>query len=400
MITDKDGFMHYTGTQNREINPRLLLGAVVYGIVCGSGVGAAVAVGLFAVTSFIAFIYLLLNRSPRSLGMILLSLIPVIGAVIALELLFQRAWKQIIAGLFFYVFPLFFMVAPIGSRLFGVLLGGLLFYAFFNYVPGVRNNPGATFMFMWALPTVFFFIIAAIFMPFIGRAADVDAGGFDAGDHDFGGSAGASTHDYSSFDHGYAAHDQGFEGDYSSSGDVTFQHPDSGLIGQDHDFSGDHGFQPESPHFGNDFSHDTGVGGHDQFDLTSYPHQGLSQPTWLESHFDPNSGRLSVEGSHGSFDLFSPSQGEFVGYNGDGQMIHFSHNPETHSVTMMGPDGPKFLLQDQGTGTWSHIDSNGMTIIKSDPVTGWTHVRGPGSEMTIKFNPFNNTATGTGTVTN
>ena len=369
--------MSYAASYKNDNNPRLVFGAVLYGIVCGLGLGAVAVVTFFAVTSFVAFIYLLFRRSPRSLGMILLSLIPVIGALIALELIFKRAWKQIFAGLFFYMFPIFFMVAPIGARLFGVFLGGLLFYAFFKYVPGVRNNPGAAFMFMWALPTIFFFIIAAIFMPFIGRAADVDAGNFEAGDHDFGDPAGVSNHDFSSFDH-----------------------PDSNLMDHGHNFSNDHSFQSETHHYGNDFSHDNGIGADSQFDLISNPHQGGSQPTWLESHFDPTSGRLSVEGSHGSFDLFSPSHGEFVGYNGDGQMVHFSHNPETHSVTMTGPDGPKFLLQDQGTGTWSHFDSNGMTIIKSDPVTGWTHVRGPGSEMTIKFNPFNNTATGTGTVTN
>jgi hypothetical protein len=392
--------MSYAESYNDDNNPRLVLGAVTYGIVCGLGVGTVAVVAFFAITSFFAFIYLLLRRSPRSIGMILLSLIPVIGALIALELIFKRASKQIFAGLFFYVFPLFFMVAPLGARLIGVFLGGLLFYAFFKYVPGVRNNPGATFMFMWSLPTIFFFIIAAIFMPFIGRAADVDVSDFDAGNHDFSGSGVDSQHDFSSFDHDYPTHAQGFEGDYSTSSDVSLHHLDSDLIGQGQNATVDHSFQYQSPDFGNDFSLDDGIGGHDQFDLISNSHQGVSQPTWLESHFDPTSGRLSVEGSHGSFDLFSPSQGEFVGYNSDGQMIHFSHNPETHSVTLTGPDGPKFLLQDQGTGTWSHFDSNGMTIIKSDPITGWTHVHGPESEMTIKFNPFNNTATGTGTVTN
>jgi hypothetical protein len=78
-------------------------------------------------------------------------------------------------------------------------------------------------------------------------------------------------------------------------------------------------------------------------------------------------------------------------------MIHISHNSETHTITMTGPNGPQVLLQDQATGTWSHFDSNGMTVIKNDPITGWTHVRGPDSEMTIKFNPYNNTGTGVGT---
>ena len=78
-------------------------------------------------------------------------------------------------------------------------------------------------------------------------------------------------------------------------------------------------------------------------------------------------------------------------------MIHISHNSDTHTITMNGPNGPQVLLQDQATGTWSHSDANGMTVIKNDPVTGWTHVRGPDSEMTIKFNPYNNTWTGIGT---
>ena len=357
--------MQYQFTNKTNDHLRVLPGALVYGAVCASGIGSAWVLGFFALTSFFAFIYLMLNSGPRSWGALLLSLIPVIGALIVLERLFKKAGKIIAGGFFFYLFPVFFMTAPIGGRIFGFFLGALLFWAFFGFVPGVRTRPGMAFVFMWALPTIFFFIILAIVMPFIGRAADVDGGDFDGYDDNY---------------------DQGY--DYvSSDSDSDFGHSP--------DFGGEFG--------GGVFSHDFDASGYDQFELDSYPDQGIApmpshampQPAWFESSFDPTTGRLTIEGSHGNFDLSMPSPGELIGFNGDGQMVHFSHNPDTNTVMMSGPDGIKFMLQDEGTGTWAFNDASGRTTFSNDPVTGWTHVRGPDTDMTIKYNPFNNTATGT-----
>ncbi len=407
--------MHYAtanNANNRGVNPRLLPGAIIYAIVCGSGSSAAGVVLFFAVTSFFAFFYVLLNSGPRSFGAILVSLIPVVGGLIALGRLIGRAGKQLVGGIFFYLYPLFLVATPINSRYLGALLGGFLFYSFFEYVPGVRNNPRATFMFMWALPTILFFIILVTVLPFFGGAVDVDASDFDSGHHDFGGMDGFSDQYTSGFDDGFIDHDYGTSGyqvmpqqdgifDFESSNDFDLDHTDNQSYTQDQSFSGDHGFHSDPNGFGDSLYQSYAAEGNEQFDLTSYPDQGfglpISHPTWLNSDFDPTTGRLSVEGTHGSFDLFSPTHGEFVGYNGDGNMIHISHNSDTHTITMNGPNGPQVLLQDQATGTWSHHDANGMTVIKNDPVTGWTHVRGPDSEMTIKFNPYNSTWTGTGT---
>ena len=172
---------HYA---NQELF-RVLPGAVIYGAVCASGIGSAWVLGFFALSSFFAFIYLLLNSGPRSWGALLLSLIPVIGALLALERMAKKAGKLIVGGIFFYLFPVFFMTAPIGGRILGFVLGTLFFWAFFTFVPGVRSRPGMAFVFMWSLPTIFFFIVLAIVMPFIGRAADVDAGDFDNDFDDF-----------------------------------------------------------------------------------------------------------------------------------------------------------------------------------------------------------------------
>jgi hypothetical protein len=356
--------MQYQFAHNTNDHLRVLPGALVYGAVCASGIGSAWVLGFFAITSFFAFIYLMLNSGPRSWGALLLSLIPVIGALIALERMAKKAGKLILGGIFFYIFPVLFMTAPISGRIFGFFLGTLLFWAFFGFVPGVRARPGMAFVFMWALPTIFFFIILAIVMPFIGRAADVDAGDFDGYADDY--------------DHGY---------DHASSDSAT-----------NIEFSSDFG--------GGVFTSDYEAGNYGQFELASYPEQAIApipsqtmpQPAWFESSFDPTSGRLTIEGSNGNFDLSMPSPGELMGFNSDGQMVHFSHNPDTNTVMMTGPDGIKFMLQDEGTGTWAYNDASGRTTISNDPVTGWTHVRGPDTDMTIKYNPFNNTATGTESV--
>ena len=211
-------------------------------------------------------------------------------------------------------------------------------------------RPGFSFVFMWALPTIFFFIIAALFLPFIGQAADVDPGDVDSD----------LETDFDEFE----------QMNYSS---AEFSNPVD---------------------FYSDLSQQTN---YEQFDVLSYPDQRPPEPIWSESHFDPETGRVSVNSSSGDFDFFSPQEGQLVGHNSEGQMIHISQNLNTGHIEMSGPDGIKFLTQDQATGNWSTTDSSGTTVIKTDPVTGWTHVNGPDSEMTIKVNPFTNKAFGTGT---
>lgn len=352
----------------------VLLGAALYGCVCGSGVVAAWVVGLFAITSFFAFIYVLLNGGPRSWGMFFLSLIPVIGALVALERIVRRAGKQVLAGLFFYVFPLMFLAAPVSGRVVGAVLGGGLFFSYFAFSKTARRRPRATFMFMWALPSTLFFVIAAIFVPFIGRAADV--GAIDdglAGDFGMGGEFGTSD-----FDSSAEAFHAGITSD-SSFGEIAV---------------------PSSLAFdGNQL--DFGIDGvtHDEFHLDSYPDQTIGEPIWSESHFDPVTGRIEVEGSFGEFDLAPTADGNYFGQTADGSMVHFAHNPTTQTLTISGPDGIKAMTQDGATGDWIHYGPTGMTRVRTDPITGWTHVHGPSSEMTIKFNPFNNTAYGSGTAT-
>lgn len=373
-----------THRSNQRI--QILVGAVAYGVVCASGTVAALSVGFFALTSFFAFIYVVSNRGPRTWGMLLLALIPVIGALIALDRLLRRAAKQVFAAFFFYIFPLFFFAAPSGARIVGGIVGGALFFAFFAYVPGIRENPWANFVFMWAVPSILFCAVAAIIVPFIGHAAHVDAdhGGFG---HDHGNLGHDGMHDlmtHTGYDHTMHDHSSlhssldvhGGLGGHSAHSDHFL---DGGHIAHDHGYAADHG-----------------IASHDRFDLSSYPQQAHVQPTWFESHFDPTSGHLTIDGTHGHFNLFSQPDGGFVGHNADGAMVHFSHDPASHSITMTGPDGIVHLAQDSGTGTWMHLGPDGLTTMRTDPVTGWTHINGPGSEMTIKFNPFTNSGYGSG----
>jgi hypothetical protein len=347
--------------------------AITYFLICVAGIATGWIVAAFVLTSFFAFIYLVLNRGPRSWGSILLMLIPVVGALIALDRLLRRAWPQLLGGIFFYVFPLFLVSLTGTSRVFMAAIGGGLLFAFLSLVPSVAHNPKQSIIFMWAIPSTMFFVIAAIVLPFVGHAANVDAG-----DH---------QHD---FDPGH------FDHDYHHNVDSQHQPFDhSTLHNADHNF--DHGIQVSHTDHSMQFHQP------DKINLNSYPQQSdhsiFATTDHFNTHSDHLSGHFSVTDGHGQLDFrYDPLTHTYHGLNSQAEGISLHHDLAANTMNLQNHDGLETFHFDKTTGDWIKLGTNGMTRIHTDANTGNISVTGLGSHSTIRIDPI--TGDGTGTTSN
>ena len=356
----------------------IAIASFAYSAVCASGPGATAIVLLFIATSFFAFLHMVFNGPPRSWTSVLIALVPLIGGLYALGKMLTRAFSHVLPGLLFYIFPLVISAAPLGKRMVLSGIAGCLFFCVFSFVPGVRENPRASFIFMWALPTSFFFIACALVLPFIGHFADVNS--VSHSPHGHGDDGFTSGHDHQLSHHQVQMSD----------------HPGTVHLTHDHHVVHDHPGIANRFHDGGYFVNNHHLIGHSQ-PLSSYPQQGQVHATWFDSRFDPTTGHITINGTHGHFELSPSADGGFMGQNSVGAQIHISHDPHGHTLTVTGPHGIRILNRDGANGEWRDWIGGKLTTVREDPLTNSLHIHGPDSEMTIKFNPLNNSAHGTGT---
>ena len=363
----------------------MLAGAALYGLVCLAGTLSLWIVGFFFVSSFFAFIYMLMNSGWRGIGTMLLAMIPVIGALLALDRMMRKAWRQVLAGWFFYTYPLLTAFAPTGYRVGGAFLGAFLWWAFFSFAKSVRLNPSKSFLMMWALPTTTFFMIAAVVVPFVGAFADIDV---DSPDEGFDYANGlsddmtASSLDGSST---YGAWSQfGESADtlsgFSGAGDGTIG--ETGLLFEsvlrsDSDIDFATSSMTES---------ETGPGGSQDVNLQESMGSRIE-----EIRLDPVTGVQHIQTSDGTISLdYSEVSGRLTGNSPNGTPLEIWTDQVTGEVHISNDNQTTSFRHDPTTDSWLSVSQSGTTRVDTDPITGEMRVHSPEGVVKFRVDPFSN----------
>lgn len=369
----------------RDLQVTVLAGAVLYGLVCLAGTLSLWIVGFFFVSSFFAFIYMMMNSGWRGIGTMLLAMIPVIGALLALDRMMRKAWRQVLAGWFFYAYPLFTAFAPTGYRVGGAFLGAFLWWAFFSFAKSVRLNPSKSFLMMWALPTTTFFMIAAVVVPFVGAFADIDV---DSPDEGFDYANGlsddmtASSLDGSST---YGAWSQfGESADtlsgFSGAGDGTIG--ETGLLFEsvlrsDSDIDLATSSMTESG---------TGPGGSQDVNLQESMVSRIE-----EIRLDPVTGVQHIQTSDGTISLdYSEVSGRLTGNSPNGTPLEIWTDQVTGEVHISNDNQTTSFRHDPTTDSWLSVSQSGTTRVDTDPITGEMRVHSPEGVVKFRVDPFSN----------
>lgn len=371
---------------DRYYQPAAVIGAILYGITCAAGTLTWWVLGFFFLTSFFAFIYLIVNSGWRGLGTVLLAMIPVVGALIALDRVLRKAWRLFLAGWFFYVYPLFTAFAPSGIRLGGALLGAILWWLFFTFARGVPTNPKNSFVIMWALPATTFFMIAAIVVPFVGAFADVDV---DMPTDDFEDFAGASQ--WNSANESF--HELAVDSEPGLF--ATSQHLASsntpltpGVAAQDGLFSSSvpateiqFNLQSEASHFDS-----VDIGG------SQDPLQVLSGTSEIEEiRIDPFTGAQHIETSDGVFSLgYSEVTGRLTGQSPSGSSLEIWSDQVTGEVHVSADSQITSFRYDSTGNAWTSVSEAGTTRVDTDPITGEVRIHSPEGVVKFRIDPFSN----------
>jgi hypothetical protein len=371
---------------DRYYQPAAVIGAILYGITCAAGTLTWWVLGFFFLTSFFAFIYLIMNSGWRGLGTVLLALIPVVGALIALDRVLRKAWRLFLAGWFFYVYPLFTAFAPSGIRLGGALLGAILWWLFFTFARGVRTNPKNSFVIMWALPATSFFMIAAIVVPFVGAFADVDV---DMPTDDFEDFAGGA--EWNSANESFHETAVGGEpGLFESSQRLISGNPplSQGAAGETGLFSSS---VPATETQFNLQSHDSQL---DSVDIggSQDPLQVLSGTSDIEEiRIDPFTGAQHIETSDGVFSLgYSEVTGRLTGQSPSGSSLEIWSDQVTGEVHVSADSQITSFRYDSTGNAWTSVSEAGTTRVDTDPITGEVRIHSAEGVVKFRIDPFSN----------
>lgn len=370
----------------RYFQPAAVVGAILYGVTCVAGTLTWWVLGFFLLTSFFAFIYLIVNSGWRGWGSVLLAMIPVVGALIALDRVLRKAWRLFLAGWFFYIYPLFTAFAPSGFRFGGAVVGATLWFLFFTFAKGVQTNPKKSFVTMWALPATTFFMIAAIVVPLVGAFADVDV---DMPSDDFddftGGSQPNTVND--SFHETAVGDEPGFfaTNQHIASGNSPLTLGEVGengffsssVIGTETQFS----LQPDASHVDSlDYaeSHD--------------PSPDLSGTSQIEEiRIDPFTGAQHIETSDGVINLgFSEVTGRLTGQSPSGTSLEIWSDQVTGDVHVSTDSQITSFRYDPTGNAWTSVSDAGTTRVDTDPITGEVRIHSPEGVAKFRIDPFSN----------
>jgi len=370
---------------NRDLQTAVLAGAAMYGLTCLAGNITLWILGFFFVSSFIAFIYMMMNSGWRGFGAMLLAMIPVVGALIALDRVMRKAWRQVLAGWFFYLYPLFTAFAPTGYRIGGAVMGAFLWWAFFTFAKNVRQSPTKAFLMMWALPTTTFLMIAAVVVPFVGVFADIDV---DTPDEGF---------DYANGLHDdMAALSEGGNSAYGAwsplgEGSNTL----SGLSEAGHESVGETGLLFESilksdtdADFATSSITDSGTGlsGSEEVLLG----EGMGSRI-EEIRLDPVTGAQHIQTSDGTISLdYSEVSGRLTGHSPNGNPLEIWTDQVTGEVRISNNNQITSFRHDPTTDSWTSVSESGTTKVDTDPITGEMRVRSPEGVVKFRVDPFSN----------
>lgn len=370
---------------NRDLQTAVLAGSVIYGLTCLAGNITLWILGFFFVSSFIAFIYMMMNSGWRAFGTMLLAMIPVVGALIALDRVMRKAWRQVLAGWFFYTYPLFTAFAPTGYRIGGAVLGAFLWWAFFTFAKNVRLNPAKSFLMMWALPTTTFLMIAAVVLPFIGAFADVDV---DTPDEDFDYADGLHEDmTVSSLD------DSSTYGATSPFGEVS--NGPSGFSESAQGTVGETGLLSESVLRSDTdvvfttsliMDSETGLAGSQELLVGQGMDSGIE-----EIRLDPITGAQHIQTSDGTISLhYSEISGRLTGHSPSGTPMEIWTDQVTGEVHISNNDQATSFRHDPTTDSWTSVSESGTTRVDTDPITGEMRIRSPEGVVRFRVDPFSN----------
>lgn len=370
---------------NRDFQAAVLAGAFLYGLICLAGTITLWILGFFFVSSFFAFIYMMMNSGWRGMGTMLLAMVPVIGALLALHRMMRKAWRQVLAGWFFYSYPFFTAFAPTGYRIGGAVLGAFLWWVFFTFAKNVRRSPAKSFLMMWALPTTTFLMIAAVVVPFVGLFADIDVDTPDEGFDYANGPRDDMTVSSVEGNGTYAAWSPVGEGSNTLSG---FSEAGHGSVGET-------GLLFESVlksdtdvDFATNSITDSGTGPIESKEVLLSEGMGSRIE---EIRLDPVTGAQHIQTSDGIISLdYSEVSGRLTGHSPNGTPLEIWTDQVTGEVRISNNNQTTSFRHDPTTDSWTSVSESGTTRVDTDPITGEMRVRSPEGVVKFRVDPFSN----------
>lgn len=370
----------------RYYEPAVAVGAIFYGVTCAAGTLTWWVLGFFFLSSFFAFIYLIVNSGWRGLGTVLLAMIPVVGALIALDRVLRKAWRLFLAGWFFYIYPLFTAFAPSGIRFGGALVGATLWFLFFAFAKGVQTNSKKSFVIMWALPATTFFMIAAIVVPFVGALADVDV---DMPTEDFEDFAGGSQWNSAneSFHETAVGGEPGLfdTSQYLASGNTPLALGGAEVNGL---------FSSSVSGTETHFDLQSGALETDSIAMAESqdPLHVLSVTSDIEEiRIDPFTGSQHIETSDGVISLgYSEVSGRLTGQSPSGTSLEIWSDQVTGEVHVSADSRVTSFRYDPTGNAWTSVSEAGTTRVDTDPITGEVRIHSPEGVAKFRIDPFSN----------
>lgn len=376
--------------------------AVIYFAILAPGKWTLLLLLMALLASIPAFVLLIVSRGRRLTWATLLLFIPFAGAVYAIYKLLRRSSPLVALSVGIWVYPLLILFTSGATRLLLATLGSGIFWALLTFYKPFRAKPTEVTTFLLAFPTLSFFLLAALVLPFLASTADVDVD-LD-GDKDF--DLGLATN--TSLD-GESASIETFHSGASDSHSSLYQsHQDTHGFGSEvntpnafeetpwNTYVGNSSPPGASPDevadslFARDSMADTSISSPSQYLGNTDVSDDFAQQI-DEVSFDTITGDPTVHSGSERIEFrYSETSDRLVGRLTDGASVEVWSSPVTNDI-FVGDGGhiSKFHL-DPIDHSWKSVGPEGTVRIFQDPISGNLRISSPNFESTFRYSPFEN----------
>lgn len=388
------------------MRPFLKSGSVVpaliyFGILVAGG-WTLLLVFLALLASIPTFIFQIVSLGRRLSLTTFLMFIPIFGALFAIYRLCRRSGPLVILSVVTWTYPILILFVTGFSRIVLAALGSGAFWAWLTFHKAFRARPKKAATFVLAFPTLVFFLVASLAVPFLSSTSNLDSE-FDS-DHTF---------------HDGSLNDASFESDQFSetSLDLDISGTSPSLY-QYHQNTGT--FSPElempttheqdawiSPRLNSDpalsypSESDVSYAVSDsaliegifsqQDELMDTGTPGINPFQVDEITFDPFTGDPSVRFGSERLDFhYSETSDRLIGRLADGTSVEVWNSPVTGEIFVENAGHTSKFHLDPIELSWKSVGPEGTVRISQDPISGNIRINSPNFDSTFRYNPFEN----------